>query len=159
MECDLSSRNRKRENVDGRMMFALIAHDRPYNLTDGAIARIVKRDRTSVIHYRKIMSFNVKNSTKYISYYNKILSMISVDEFLGDNYYKKEVEKLRETLVKMSKEIEDLKAYKDAWKKAPRFHGYVNEKFWEDVTEDELSVIKYLLRDVKKKRTSGKKIV
>lgn len=153
MKCDLTANNRKRENVDGRMMFSVIAHNEPYMLKDAEIANYFGVDRTTVIHYRKVMSFNIKKSMPYIQYYNEIIGNKSVDNYLNDDFYREEVKKLREIIDDLKKENESMKVYRDAWKRAPRFHSYIDERFWEDVTEDELNVIKYLLRDVKKKRT------
>ena len=137
----ITTKNRKRENVTARAVYAKLCKDIFPYLTLEKIAKPINRDHATIIHSFKAIENHLKNDNEYINLYKKASVIINKDIVATQNV--KEIsylESLEERLIKMSnalieknKEIEYLKSLRtsDRYKKFDRIPDELFETFIE----------------------------
>lgn len=132
----ITTKNRKRENVTARAVYAKLCKDIFPYLTLEKIAEPINRDHATIIHMFKMIDNHLKNDNEYINLYKKASVVINKDVIATQNV--KEIsylESLEERLIKMSnalieknKEIEQLKGQRTTDKYKP-FEALPDELF------------------------------
>ena len=132
----ITTKNRKRENVTARAVYAKLCKDIFPYLTLEKIAEPINRDHATIIHMFKMIDGHLKNDNEYINLYKKASVVINKDVIATQNV--KEIsylESLEERLIKMSnalieknKEIEQLKGKRTTDKYEP-FEALPDELF------------------------------
>ena len=132
----ITTKNRKRENVTARAVYAKLCKDIFPYLTLEKIAEPINRDHATIIHMFKMIDNHLKNDNEYINLYKKASVIINKDIIATQNI--KEIsylESLEERLIKMSntlieknKEIEQLKGQRTTDKYKP-FESLPDELF------------------------------
>jgi hypothetical protein len=137
----ITTKNRKRENVTARAVYAKLCKDIFPYLTLEKIAEPINRDHATIIHMFKAIDSHLKNDNEYINLYKKASVIINKDVIATQNV--KEIsylESLEERLIRMSnalieknKEIERLKSLRtsDRYKKFDRIPEELFETFIE----------------------------
>ena len=137
----ITTKNRKRENVTARAVYAKLCKDIFPYLTLEKIAEPINRDHATIIHMFKMIDGHLKNDNEYINLYKKASVVINKDVIATQNI--KEIsylESLEERLIKMSnalieknKEIEYLKSLRtsDRYEKFDRIPDELFETFIE----------------------------
>jgi len=137
----ITTKNRKRENVTARAVYAKLCKDIFPYLTLEKIAEPINRDHATIIHMFKMIDGHLKNDNEYINLYKKASVVINKDVIATQNV--KEIsylESLEERLIKMSnalieknKEIEHLKSLRttDRYEKFDRIPDELFETFIE----------------------------
>jgi hypothetical protein len=135
-QAKITTKNRKRENVTARAVYAKLCKDIFPYLTLEKIAEPINRDHATIIHMFKMIDNHLKNDNEYINLYKKASVVINKDVIATQNV--KEIsylESLEERLIKMSnalieknKEIEELKGQRPSDKYEP-FHKIPDELF------------------------------
>jgi hypothetical protein len=137
----ITTKNRKRENVTARAVYAKLCKDIFPYLTLEKIAEPINRDHATIIHMFKMIDGHLKNDNEYINLYKKASVVINKDVIATQNV--KEIsylESLEERLIKMSnalieknKEIEQLKSLRttDKYEKFDRIPDELFETFIE----------------------------
>ena len=137
----ITTKNRKRENVTARAVYAKLCKDIFPYLTLEKIAEPINRDHATIIHMFKMIDNHLKNDNEYINLYKKASVIINKDVIATQNV--KEIsylESLEERLIRMSnalieknKEIEHLKSLRtsDRYKKFDRIPDELFETFIE----------------------------
>ena len=113
----ITTKNRKRENVTARAVYAKLCKDIFPYLSLDKIAKPINRDHATVIHMFKMIDNHLKNDNQYINLYKKASVIINKDIVATQNI--KEIsylESLEERIIQMSnalieknKQIEELK--------------------------------------------------
>jgi hypothetical protein len=132
----ITTKNRKRENVTARAVYAKLCKDIFPYLTLEKIAEPINRDHATIIHMFKMIDNHLKNDNEYINLYKKASVIINKDVIATQNV--KEIsylESLEERLIRMSnalieknKEIEQLKGKRTTDKYEP-FEALPDELF------------------------------
>jgi hypothetical protein len=132
----ITTKNRKRENVTARAVYAKLCKDIFPYLTLEKIAEPINRDHATIIHMFKMIDGHLKNDNEYINLYKKASVVINKDVIATQNV--KEIsylESLEERLIRMSnalieknKEIEELKSQRTT-DKYQAFDRLPNELF------------------------------
>ena len=137
----ITTKNRKRENVTARAVYAKLCKDIFPYLTLEKIAEPINRDHATIIHMFKMIDGHLKNDNEYINLYKKASVVINKDVIATQNV--KEIsylESLEERLIRMSnalieknKEIEYLKSLRtsDRYEKFDRIPDELFETFIE----------------------------
>ena len=137
----ITTKNRKRENVTARAVYAKLCKDIFPYLSLSKIAEPINRDHATIIHMFKMIDGHLKNDNEYINLYKKASVIINKDIVATQNI--KEIsylESLEERLIKLSnalieknKEIEHLKSLRtsDRYKKFDRIPDELFETFIE----------------------------
>jgi len=137
----ITTKNRKRENVTARAVYAKLCKDIFPYLSLSKIAEPINRDHATIIHMFKMIDGHLKNDNEYINLYKKASVIINKDIVATQNV--KEIsylESLEERLIKLSnalieknKEIEHLKSLRttDRYKKFDRIPDELFEIFVE----------------------------
>jgi hypothetical protein len=138
---NITTKNRKRENVTARAVYAKLCKDIFPYLTLEKIAEPINRDHATIIHMFKMIDGHLKNDNEYINLYKKASVVINKDVIATQNV--KEIsylESLEERLIRMSnalieknKEIEYLKSLRttDRYEKFDRIPDELFETFIE----------------------------
>lgn len=113
----ITTKNRKRENVTARAVYAKLCKDIFPYLSLDKIAKPINRDHATIIHAFKMIDNHLKNDNQYINLYKKASVIINKDIVATQNI--KEIsylESLEERIIQMSntlidknKQIEELK--------------------------------------------------
>jgi phosphate starvation-inducible protein PhoH len=137
----ITTKNRKRENVTARAVYAKLCKDIFPYLTLEKIAEPINRDHATIIHMFKMIDNHLKNDNEYINLYKKASVIINKDVIATQNVKEKSyLESLEERLIRMSnalieknKEIERLKSLRtsDRYKKFDRIPEELFETFIE----------------------------
>ena len=137
----ITTKNRKRENVTARAVYAKLCKDIFPYLSLSKIAEPINRDHATIIHMFKMIENHLKNDNEYINLYKKASVIINKDIVATQNI--KEIsylESLEERIIKLSnalieknKEIEHLKSLRttDRYKKFDRIPDELFETFVE----------------------------
>ena len=132
----ITTKNRKRENVTARAVYAKLCKDIFPYLSLDKIAKPINRDHATIIHAFKMIDNHLKNDNQYINLYKKASVIINKDIVATQNIKEMSyLESLEERLIKMSnalieknKEIEELKS-KRPTSKYDKFDKIPNELF------------------------------
>jgi hypothetical protein len=137
----ITTKNRRRENVTARAVYAKLCKDIFPYLSLSKIAEPINRDHATIIHMFKMIENHLKNDNEYINLYKKASVIINKDIVATQNI--KEIsylESLEERIIKLSnalieknKEIEHLKSLRttDRYKKFDRIPDELFETFVE----------------------------
>ena len=114
----ITTKNRKRENVTARAVYAKLAKDLLPNLTLAKIAAPINRDHATVIHLFKMIENHLYRDNYYINLYKKASTIINKDVIHSGDFNKMSyLESLEERIIRLSnalidknKEVEVLKA-------------------------------------------------
>lgn len=115
-QVDIMNKNRYRKFVDARMVFSKILRDRGYTTT--SIARFMKKDHTTILHYtvnfETLVSQDAKLRDRYIVCLN---SFVSNREPIIKNFTEKqlynEISNLNEEIVSLNMKIEKILSDKE----------------------------------------------
>lgn len=132
----ITTKNRKRENVTARAVYAKLCKDIFPYLSLDKIAKPINRDHATVIHMFKMIDNHLKNDNQYINLYKKASVIINKDIVATQNIkeisYLESLEEriinLSNTLIEKNKEIEELKSERKAERYEP-FKAIPNELF------------------------------
>lgn len=114
---EITTKNRRRENVTARAVYAKLCKDIFPYLSLEKIATPINRDHATVIHMLKMIDNHLKNDNYYINLYKKASVIINKDiietQNLKEISYLESLEQriidLSNTLIDKNKEIEELK--------------------------------------------------
>ena len=132
----ITTKNRKRENVTARAVYAKLCKDIFPYLSLDKIGEPINRDHATVIHMFKMIDNHLKNDNQYINLYKKASVIINKDIVATQNIkeisYLESLEEriinLSNTLIEKNKEIEELKSERKAERYEP-FKAIPNELF------------------------------
>ena len=132
----ITTKNRKRENVTARAVYAKLCRDIFPYLSLHKIGKPINRDHCTIIHMFKMIDQHLKNDNQYINLYKR--ASIAINKDIIETKHLKEIsylESLEERIVQMSntlieknKEIEELKS-KRPTSKYDKFDKIPNELF------------------------------
>lgn len=113
----ITTKNRKRENVTARAVYAKLCKDIFPYLSLDKIAKPINRDHATIIHAFKMIDNHLKNDNQYINLYKKASVIINKDIVATQNIkeisYLESLEEriinLSNTLIEKNKQIEELK--------------------------------------------------
>jgi hypothetical protein len=113
----ITTKNRKRENVTARAVYAKLAKDLIPSLTLAKIAAPINRDHATVIHLFKMIENHLYRDNYYINLYKKASTIINKDVIHSGDFNKLSyLESLEERIIRLSnalidknKEVEELK--------------------------------------------------
>lgn len=113
----ITTKNRKRENVTARAVYAKLCKDIFPYLSLHKIAEPINRDHATIIHMFKMIDNHLKNDNQYINLYKKASVIINKDIVATQNLkeisYLESLEEriinLSNTLIDKNKQIEELK--------------------------------------------------
>ena len=114
----ITTKNRRRENVTARAVYAKLCKDIFPYLSLAEIAKPINRDHATVIHMFKAIDNHLKNDNQYINLYKKASVIINKDiietQNLKEISYLESLEKriidMSNALIEKNKEIEKLKS-------------------------------------------------
>ena len=144
----ITTKNRKRENVTARAVYAKLAKDLLPNLTLAKIAAPINRDHATIIHLFKMIENHLYRDNYYINLYKKASTIINKDVIHSGDFNKMSyLESLEERIIRLSnalidknKEVEVLKAevkYSDIEEKYLEFEK-IPENLFEGFIETRL---------------------
>ena len=84
----ITTKNRKRENVTARAVYAKLAKDLLPNLTLAKIAAPINRDHATVIHLFKMIENHLYRDNYYINLYKKASTIINKDVIHSGDFNK-----------------------------------------------------------------------
>lgn len=132
----ITTKNRKRENVTARAVYAKLCRDIFPYLSLHKIGKPINRDHCTIIHMFKMIDQHLKNDNQYINLYKKASVIINKDIIATQNL--KEIsylESLEERIVQMSntlieknKQIEQLQGQRTTNRYKP-FEALPDELF------------------------------
>lgn len=116
-DAKITTKNRKRENVTARAVYAKLCRDIFPHISLYKIAKPINRNHATIIHMFKMIDNHLKNDNEYINLYKKASVIINKDiietKHLKEIYYLESLEEriihLSNTLIEKNKEIEVLK--------------------------------------------------
>lgn len=116
-DAKITTKNRKRENVTARAVYAKLCRDIFPHLSLHKIAKPINRNHATIIHMFKMIDQHLKNDNAYINLYKRASVIVNKDiietKHLKEIYYLESLEQriidLSNTLIEKNKEIEILK--------------------------------------------------
>ena len=113
----ITTKNRKRENVTARAVYAKLCKDIFPYLSLHKIAKPINRNHATIIHMFKMIDNHLKNDNQYINLYKRASVIINKDIVATQNIKEMSyLESLEERIIQMSnalidknKQIEELK--------------------------------------------------
>lgn len=132
----ITTKNRKRENVTARAVYAKLCKDIFPYLSLDKIAKPINRDHATIIHAFKMIDNHLKNDNQYINLYKKASVIINKDIVATQNIkeisYLESLEEriinLSNTLIEKNKQIEQLEEQRTTDRYKP-FEALPNELF------------------------------
>jgi hypothetical protein len=115
-EVDIMKKYRYRKFVDARMVFSKILRDRGYTIV--SIARFIKKDHTTILHYNLNFDVIVNQDRRFKDRYMVCLNSFLQDrdpivQTFTDKQLYNEIKKLNEEVISLNGQIEKISSDKE----------------------------------------------
>jgi hypothetical protein len=102
-QIDFTKKNRHTVYIQARMTYTKILRDRGYTLK--YIGNTIKKDHSTIIHYLKIIKFDLNNNEEFMKKFNEVNDMMLKE---SDPIHKLDIRELKNQIFSMRSEINEL---------------------------------------------------